>query len=50
MKKIHMNSATDILAVIYCFENGIDLAALLNEAETAFERYAAASNIESWII
>lgn len=44
------DSATDILVVIYCFENGIDLAALLDEAETAFERYAAASNIESWII
>jgi len=44
------DSATDILVVIYCFENGIDLAALLDEAETAFERYAAATNIESWII
>lgn len=44
------DNATDILVVIYCFENGIDLAALLDEAETAFERYAAASSIESWII
>lgn len=42
--------ASNILAVIYCFENDIDLAALLNEAAAAFERYAAVSDIETWII
>lgn len=44
------NNATDILVVIYCFENDIDLTALLDEAKAAFERYAAAADIEVWII
>ena len=44
------DNATDILVVIYCFENDIDLAELLDEAMTAFERYASATGLESWII
>ena len=40
----------DILVVIYCFENNIDLDVLLSEARNAFERFAAAENIDSWII
>lgn len=42
--------AHDILVVIYCFENAIDLGALLKEAGTAFERFAAVTDIETWII
>lgn len=42
--------AHDILVVIYCFENAIDLEALLKEAGTAFERFAAVTDIETWII
>ena len=43
-------NAKDILVVIYCFENNIDLDVLLSEARNAFERFAAAENIDSWII
>ena len=42
-------NAKDILVVIYCFENNIDLDVLLSEARNAFERFAAAENIDSWI-
>jgi DNA/RNA-binding domain of Phe-tRNA-synthetase-like protein len=41
-------NAEDIL-VIYCFENNIDLDVLLSKARNAFERFAAAENIDSWI-
>ena len=44
------NNATDILVVIYCFENDIDLDALLFEARKSFERFAAAENADSWIV
>ncbi len=43
-------NAEDILGVIYCFEKNIDLDALLSEARNAFERFAAAENIDCWII
>ena len=43
-------NAEDILVVIYCFENNIDLDVLLSKARNAFERFAAAENIDSWII
>ena len=43
-------SAKDVLVVIYCFENELDLSSLLDEAKEAFERFAAATDIESWII
>ena len=42
-------SAKDILTVIYCFENTIDLEALLAEAKLAFEQFAVATEIETWI-
>ena len=42
--------AQDILVVIYCFENDIDLTALVDQAKIAFEKYASVSDIESWII
>ena len=41
---------TDVLAVIYCFENGIDLPKLLSNAQDAFCRFAQAENMETWMI
>ena len=40
----------DILVVIYCFENDIDLQALLNKAKEAFQKFADSQNIETWIV
>lgn len=39
----------NILAVIYCFESGIDLQTLLADASSAFERFAGVKNVEAWI-
>ena len=50
MRAMVTENARDILAVIYCFENDLDLASLLNEAKEAFERFSSATDIESWII
>ena len=44
------DSATDILVVIYCFEDDIDLDALLREAVSAFGRFAGAEDVEHWIV
>ena len=44
------DTASDILVVIYCFEDDIDLAALLHEAENAFLRFAEAEDVDSWIV
>ncbi len=44
------NESTDILVVVYCFENDINLNAVLEEGKTAFEKYAAAKDIVCWII
>ena len=43
------DNATDILVVIYCFENDIDLETLLCEAEKAFVQFAGAYDIDTWI-
>ena len=43
-------NAKDVLVVVYCFENDIDLEALLNDAKHDFEQYAAVQDIEAWII
>ena len=43
-------SAKEILVAIYCFEDDIDLAALLGEAKDAFTEYAGAADAESWIL
>lgn len=43
-------STKNVLVVIYCFEEDIDLENLLIEAKTAFENYASAKNIETQII
>ena len=40
----------DILTVIYCFEDAIDLEALLADAKLAFEQYAGATVNETRII
>ena len=40
------DTARDILVVIYCFENDIDLESLLNESRLAFEQYASATDVE----
>lgn len=40
----------DILVVIYCFENDIDLQALLINAKGAFQKFAAGQNIETRIV
>ena len=42
--------AHDILVVIYCFENDIDLEKLLSHAQNAFEQFASVSEAESWIV
>ena len=43
------DEAKDILVVVYCFENDIDLNAVLEEGRAAFKKYAAAKDIECWI-
>jgi len=43
-------SAKDILVVIYCFENDIDLDSLLFEGKQAFEQFALASDVDMWIV
>ena len=40
----------DILVVIYCFENDVDLQALLGRAKEAFQIFADGQNIEAWIV
>lgn len=40
----------DILVVIYCFEDDIDLRGLLNNAKEAFQKFAGGKNIEAFII
>ena len=42
--------AHEILVVIYCFENGIDLEKLLADLKEAFEKYASVSQAERWIV
>ena len=40
----------DVLVVLHCFENDMDLPALLEETKAAFENYADAQNVEMWIV
>ena len=40
----------DVLVVLHCFEDDMDLPALLEEARVAFETYADAQNVEMWIV
>ncbi len=39
-----------ILTVLYCFENTIDLPALLHTAQDAFQKFAGAQEVETWIV
>lgn len=41
-------ATTQVLVVIYCFEDAIDLPALLNQAKDAFTTYAGAQNTDCW--
>lgn len=43
-------NSKDILVVIYCFEDDMDLEKLLVHAGEAFEKYASVSNLENWIV
>ncbi len=40
----------DVLVVIYCFENNIDLPALMEKAQADFQKFADVQNIEAWVI
>ena len=40
----------EVLAAIYCFENDIDLQSLLNHAKEAFQKFAGAQDVETWIV
>ena len=40
----------DVMVVVYCFENSIDLSALLDNARNAFQKFSDAQNIETAII
>ena len=42
-------SVREILVVVYCFENDIDLETLLCEAEKAFVQFAGVYDIDTWI-
>lgn len=44
------NQTQDVMVVIYCFEDSIDLEALVNEAKDAFIKYASVSDVECWIV
>ena len=39
----------DVLVVLHCFEDDMDLPALLEESRSAFETYADVQNVEMWI-
>lgn len=40
----------DVLVVIYCFENTINLPALLEKAQADFQKYAGVQDVETWVI
>ena len=44
------DKAKEILAVVYCFENDLDLPRLLDEGKSAFERFANAVDAECWVV
>lgn len=41
---------TNVLVVVYCFEDEINLPALLEQGKSAFKEFANAQDIESWIV
>jgi DNA/RNA-binding domain of Phe-tRNA-synthetase-like protein len=40
----------DVLVVVYCFEDDIDLEQVLSEGAEAFAKYAGAEDVETWIV
>lgn len=40
----------DVLVVIYCFENDIDLLTLLEKTQVDFQKFADVQDIEAWVI
>ena len=40
----------DVLVVIYCFENNINLPVLLEKAQADFQKFAGVQDIEAWVI
>jgi len=40
----------DVMVVVYCFENDIDLQSLLCNAQTAFEKFCEVRNVEVQIV
>ena len=40
----------DVLVVIYCFEDNIDLEKIILEGKNAFEQFADITEIETWIV
>ena len=40
----------EILVVIYCFENSIDLQALVDKAKADFQKFANVYDVETWIL
>ena len=43
-------SATDILVVVYCFEDSIDLEEVIAQGKQAFEQFAGVKEAEAWIV
>ena len=41
-------NAKEVLVVIYCFEDSVDLAGLLERAKQAFVQYAGAEQAEAY--
>lgn len=44
------DTTQDVLVVVYCFENDLDLSAVLSEGKEAFQKYAGAQDIETWTV
>ena len=40
----------DVLVVIYCFENNIELQTLLKKSQADFQKFANVHDIEAWVV
>ena len=40
----------NVLVVLYCFEDGMDLASVLEKAKAEFSQFAGAKKVEAWIV
>lgn len=43
-------NTSDVLVVIYCFENAIDLQSVVDQAQKDFQQFADIQDIKTWII